>query len=169
MMQTTGWLGQKCVSYRVQQFGVKSCCLVLLVEFDLTVIVIRVASASVVWSVPSLTRSNFFFFDTQHFLHKEAEYFITGLQDQRSQTDKFGLNVEVPRTRTSHSKWTCTHPGPDLTLPKPALLSDFVWAPKLLHVFAKVTLSTVLCPSAGLTLPTHSYRPFHLGTVKQWL
>lgn len=79
MMHTTGWRGQKCVSYCVQQFGVKSCRLVLLVEFDLAVIVIRVVSASVVGSVPSLTRSNFFFFDTQHFLHKEAEYFITGL------------------------------------------------------------------------------------------
>lgn len=70
------------MSYRVQQFGVKSCRLVLLVEFDLAVIVIRVVSASVVGSVPSLTSSNFFFFDTQHFLHKEAGYFITGLQDR---------------------------------------------------------------------------------------
>lgn len=166
-MRTAGWLSQECVSYRVQQLGVKSCCLVLLVEFNLAVIVIRVVSASVVGSVPSFTRSNFFFLYTQHFLHKEVEYFIR--QDQRSQTDKFRLNVVVPRTRTSHSKWTCTHPGPDLTLPKPALLSDFVWASKLLHVFAKVTLSTVLCPSAGLTLPTHSHRPFHLGTVKQRL
>lgn len=157
------------MSYHVQQFAVKSCCLVLLVEFDLAVIVIRVASASVIGTLPSFTRRHFFLLYTQHFLHKEAENFITGLQGQRSQIVKFRLNVAVPSTRTSDSKGICTHPGPDLTLPKPALLSDFVWASKLLHVFAKVTLSTVLCPSAGLTLPAHSYRSFHLRTIKQWV
>lgn len=158
------------VSNHAQQFGVKSCCLVLMVEFELTVIVIRVVSASVVRTVSSFTRRHFFFLYTQHFLHKEVEYFITGLRDQRPQTDKLRLDVavQVQVQRRSHSKWTCTHPGPDLTLPKPALLSDFVWTSKLLHVLAKVTLSTVLCPSAGLTLPTHSYRPFHLRSVKQW-
>lgn len=62
-----------------------------------------------------------------------------------------------------------THPGSDLALPKPALLSDFVWASKLLHVFAEVTLSAVLCPSTGLTLPTHSDRPFHLGALQKWV
>lgn len=50
-----------------------------------------------------------------------------------------------------------TYPGSNLTLPKPALLSDFVGASKLLHVLAEVTLGTVLCPSAGFTLPTHSH------------
>lgn len=48
-----------------------------------------------------------------------------------------------------------THPSSDLTLPESALLSDFVRTSKLLHVFTEVTLSAVLCPQTGVTLPTH--------------
>lgn len=71
------------------------------------------------------------------------------------------------QVRETSFKVKNTHSGSDLTLPKPAFLSDFVWASKLLHVFAEVTLSTVLCSSTRLTLPTHSDRPFHLGALKQ--
>lgn len=60
-----------------------------------------------------------------------------------------------------------TYPGSDLTLPEPALLSDFVWPSKLLHVLTEVTLSTVLCSSAGLTFSTHSDRALHLRTITQ--
>lgn len=60
-----------------------------------------------------------------------------------------------------------TYPGSNLTLPEPALLSDFVWTSKLLHVLAEVTLSTVLCSSAGLTFSTHSDRALHLRTITQ--
>lgn len=61
-----------------------------------------------------------------------------------------------------------TYPCSNLTLPEPALLSDFVGASELLHVLAEVTLSTVLGPSAGLTFPTHSHWTLHLGKIKQW-
>lgn len=49
-----------------------------------------------------------------------------------------------------------TYPGSNLTLPKSALLSDFVGTSKLLHVLAEVALGTVLSPSARLTFSTHS-------------
>lgn len=48
------------------------------------------------------------------------------------------------------------HPGSQLALAQPALLPDLVWASKLLHVTAEVTVATVLCTPAGLTLTTHS-------------
>jgi len=61
-----------------------------------------------------------------------------------------------------------TYPGSNLTLPKPALLSDFVGASKLLHVLAEVTHGTVLRPSAGLTFATHSHRTLHLRSITRW-
>lgn len=64
------------------------------------------------------------------------------------------------------SRPTCSHPGSDHALPEPALLSDFVGASELLHVFAEVALGAVLRPPAGLTLATHSHRPLHLGALK---
>lgn len=48
---------------------VKSCCLVLVVELGLTVIVVRVTSASVVRIVPSFLRRQFLILYTQHFLY----------------------------------------------------------------------------------------------------
>ena len=48
------------------------------------------------------------------------------------------------------------HPGPKLALTQPALLPDLVGAPKLLHVSAEVTVTTVLRAPAGLTLATHA-------------
>lgn len=91
-MRAAGWR----MSNHVQQLGVQPCCLVLLVEFHLAVIVIGVASASVVGTVPPFTRRHFFFLYPQHFLHKGVEYFITGLQDRRRQTDEFRRNAAVP-------------------------------------------------------------------------
>lgn len=60
-----------------------------------------------------------------------------------------------------------THPGSNLTLPEPALLSDFIWPTKLLHVFAEVTLSAILCSPAGLTFPAHPDRTLDLRGIQQ--
>lgn len=64
-------------------------------------------------------------------------------------------------------KQTETHPCSNLTLPKPALLSDFIRPTKLFHVFAKVTLGAVFCSSAGLTFPAHPDRTLDLGGIQQ--
>lgn len=66
------------------------------------------------------------------------------------------LNRKVICGGGGNKRDEATNPGSDLTLPKPALLSDFVGASKLLHVLAEVALGTVLSSSAGLTFPTHS-------------
>lgn len=49
---------------------VKSCCLVLPVEIRLTVVVLRVPSASVVGIVPPFLQREFLILHTQHFLEK---------------------------------------------------------------------------------------------------
>lgn len=49
-----------------------------------------------------------------------------------------------------------SYPGSDLALPESALLTNFVGATKLLHVFAEVTLSAVFGPQAGVTLAAHA-------------
>jgi len=54
------------------------------------------------------------------------------------------------------------YPGSNLTLPESTFLSDFVWAPELLHVLAEVALSTIHSPPAWLTLAAHTHRAFHL-------
>lgn len=61
---------------------------------------------------------------------------------------------------------THTHPCTHFTLPEPALLSDLVRPAELLHVLAEVTLSAVLRPHAGLTLPAHARRALNLRAWK---
>lgn len=58
---------------------VKSCCLVLVVELGLTVIVVRVTSASVVRIVPSFLQRQFLILYTQHFLYINNRLHISKL------------------------------------------------------------------------------------------
>lgn len=55
----------------------KSCRFVLLVELRFTVVVVRVASSSVVGIFPPLSQRKFLFFHTKHFLYKSRAQQVT--------------------------------------------------------------------------------------------